>query len=135
MANQPDFSSLETRIKTLESAAGITEARVKELIGAETAVSIKTFLAGDEGKMLIKTEASKTVMEAMAATGTTPNKPSPASAAPPETQAANFEAAGDYEKAFTLLPESERADFLDAKSYAAFQKANRKGAVILNERK
>lgn len=132
MDNQPDFASIESRIKSLESAApAITEARVKELIGAEANVPIKAFLSGDEGKKLIGAESSRVTMELMGATGTTPVKPAPAASAPIGGDANSLIAAGKFEEAFPLLPAEARADFADAKSFAAYQKAMNKGAVLI----
>lgn len=135
MAEQPTLAALETRIAALEKLpAAVTEARVKEIVTAESSVPIKTFISSVEGKQLIGAEASRITMEALSNVGTIPAKPSPAAATPTAGTVADLEAAGEYEKSFALLPESERADFLDAKSYASFQKANRKGAVQLHQK-
>lgn len=130
MANQPDFASLESRIAALEKVpCGTTEARVKELITAESAVPIKTFIASVEGKQLIGAEASRVVMEAQASIGTTPAKPSPA--APGAESVTDMEAAGEYEKAFAASKDL-RAEFPSAKHYAAFAKANSEGRIVFN---
>lgn len=130
MAEQPTIAALEARIKTLETAApAITETRVKELITAETAVPIKTFLTGAEGKTIIGAEASRIVMEAMAASGTTPAKPSPA--APGADNPEQLEAAGEYEKAFAASKDI-RAEFSSWQHYAAFAKANSAGRITFN---
>lgn len=135
MADQPTIASLVSRIDDLEKLPqGATEARVKELITAESVVPIRTFLSTDEGKRIIGAESSRITMEALAAVSTSPNKPSPAAATPAAADVSALEASGEYEKAFPMLPAETRADFADAKSYAAFAKANRKGAVLINQK-
>ena len=130
MAEQPSLAALESRIAALEKVpCGTTEARVKELISAESNVPIKTFIASDEGKKLIGAEASRVLMEGQAAIGTAPLKPSPAPAL--ADNATDLEAAGEYEKAFAASKEI-RAEFPDAKCYAAYAKANKSGRIRFN---
>jgi len=143
MAETPDWKSFESRIVALETAIKTipTEARIGEIVGTSVANSVPTSMtawaSSEAGKKLIGAEASRITMEAFAATGTQPAKPAPASAdAQAGADAAkNFIAQGKFEEAYPLLTEEARAEFPDAKCYAAFQRANSKGQVrIANSR-
>lgn len=126
MAAQPDFAALEGRIAKLESAtpaAGVTEARVKELVTAE--------LGSDASKKSIEAiaqaKASATVIEASAATGTQPVKPAPAPAAG-ETNVKDLISAGKFEEAYAASAELQK-EFPDAKCFAAYAKSEAAGRV------
>lgn len=130
MAEQPTLAALETRIAALEKLPdSLTEARVREIVTAESAVPIKTFISSAEGKQLIGAEASRITMEALAGVSTIPAKPSPAPAAADNVE--QLEAAGEYEKAFNASKDL-RAEFDTWTQYAAFAKANKSGRITFN---
>lgn len=92
-ATKPDLSAFENRIAALEASVKLipTEARISELVTASVTSSMTAWAGSVDGKKLIGAEASRITMEAMAATGTTPVKPSPAGAGePPKQEAKTF---------------------------------------------
>jgi hypothetical protein len=118
--SSPDLSALTKRIEALEAKPNLTEARVSELVTAGVTPAITSWAASDDGKKLIGAQASKITMEAMAAVGTQPVKPSPAPALAGD-QFDNLEAQGKFAEAYALKPEL-RAEFPDAGSYASYRK-------------
>lgn len=127
MANQPDFATFESRLKTLEGATPLTEAKVKEIVTASTPDAVKAFVASEDGQKAVHASASKAVIGAAAATGTLPVKDTPAPAAG-ATGAADLVKAGDYAGAWAISPEL-KAEFPDAKCYEAYAKAEAAGRV------
>jgi len=129
MADKPDFSALEKRIADLESRPLITEARISEMLKASVSASIETFAASDAGKKIIGAEASRVASTALASVGTQPVKPAPVAAEEtPEQRLAALTQAGKHEDAYAQSPALQR-EFLSAKQYAAFMRANARGQV------
>jgi hypothetical protein len=89
---------------------------------------VKDFIA-TEARTLAKAEASRVVVEALAAVGTSPAKPSPA-AADMHASASNLIAAGKYEEAWAADPKLQR-EFLTASSCAAFFRAQKRGGIAI----
>jgi len=135
--NQVTLESIQKSVTALEGKL-LTEDRVRALIteqfNAASTKAVSDFLASDAGKKIIGAEASRVVMEAHAAIGTTPAKPSPAPSAggSAEEQSKALIAVGKYEEAFPLLSAAERSEFLGPKSYAAYMR-NRGNTVITSK--
>lgn len=125
------LEALATRIEALEkkptaeAVAGITEARVTEIVTAA--------LANDTTKATIKAEASKVFLDAGAATGTHPVKPSPANPTPTANATADLIKAGKYEEAYAG-DKALQAEFTDAKNFAAYAKANAAGQIRISNK-
>lgn len=127
--NQVTLESLQASITALEGKL-ISEDRIKEICGESATASIATWAGSEAGKKIMGAEASRITAEALANVGTTPAKPAPAAAGgeTPEQKAAALVAAGKYEEAYALDATAKR-DFISAKTYAAYMKANGQGAV------
>lgn len=126
----PDYAALEKRVLTLERdlLQGITRIQSLETRPAP--------LAEDAIKAVAKIEASRVTAEALAAIGTTPVKPTPAAADLNETPEAKAKAlikAGKFEEAYEANP-ALRAEFQNAKEFAAYCRAGRKGAFRISQR-
>jgi hypothetical protein len=101
---------------------GITEAKVKEIVAAAIPRDVQA---------IAHNVASRTVVEALAAIGTSPAKPTPVgSAETPEVQASSLITAGKYEEAWAADPKLQR-EFLSASSCAAFFRAQKRGGVSI----
>lgn len=126
--NQTTLETLQASITALEGKL-LTEARVKEIVGAESATAIATWSGSDAGKKIIGAESSRITMEALASVGTTPAKPAPVSAdATNATAIQNLEAQGKFEEAWAV-DKNIQAEFPSAKGYAAFRRAQFNGQV------
>lgn len=124
------LESLQQSITALEGKI-LTDARVKEIVGAETTSAISTWAGSEGGKKIIGAEASRITAEALANVGTQPAKPAPIGAAgndTPEQKAAALISEGKFEEAYKL-DKSLQAEFINGKSYAAFMRASGSGAV------
>jgi hypothetical protein len=123
--------TLETLQQSLTALEGkiLTEAKVKEIVGAETTSAITAWSGSEAGKKIIGAESSRIAMEALASVGTIPAKPAPAPAAgneTPEQKAAALIAEGKFEEAYKL-DEKLRAEFPSAAHFAAY--ARNSGSV------
>jgi hypothetical protein len=80
--NKTTLETLQASVTKMEGQLAnlLTEAKVKEICGAATTDAISTWAVSDAGKKIISGEASRVVMEAHAAIGTVPAKPSPVGA-------------------------------------------------------
>jgi translation initiation factor 6 (eIF-6) len=87
--NKTTLESLQSSITALEGKL-LTEDRVKALFteqfNATGSKAISDFVGSEAGKKIIAGEASRVVMEAHAAIGTTPAKPAPVNPAAAETK-------------------------------------------------
>jgi hypothetical protein len=86
------LETVQASVTALEAKIGtpLTEARVKEIVGAETTTAIAAWSASVEGKKIIGAESSRIAMEALAGVGTQPAKPSPAGNPEPAAAAKTF---------------------------------------------
>jgi hypothetical protein len=118
--SSPDLSALTKRIEALEAKPNLTEARVGELVTAGVTPAITSWAGSEVGKKAIGSEASRITMEAMAAIGTQPVKPSPA----PVVTGNSFRISKRRASLLKPMRSSRelRAEFPDAGSYAAYRK-------------
>ena len=126
--NQVTLESINAKLTALEGKI-LTEDRVKAIVGETTGPAatnaVKAWATSEEGKKIIGAESSRISMEALANVGTQPAKPAPVGASGNDTaedKAKTLIAQGKFEEAFPLLPASERADFMGAKSYGAYMR-------------
>lgn len=133
MAEKPsDFSAFEKRLADVEAGNATLQGQVKtftteaqvKTIAAETTTAT---LSSEPGKKLIEAEASRVVMAAMASTGTSPVKPSPAPAGTPSAK--DLVASGKFEEAYAASPELQ-AEFSSAALYATYAKAVKAGKIL-----
>lgn len=130
-SDSPLLLDLQNQITAL-SGKFPTEARVTEIVSAAAGKSLSDFVASVDGKKMIAAEASRIAMESGAAIGTTPAKPAPAGAGEvesPEVKAAALARSGKFDEAFALLPAAQKSEFINAKYYGAFMRAQKSGAV------
>lgn len=131
-ALRTDLNALKASAINAEQCDARIDARCERHIPVTTA-AIESWSASQNGKKIIGAEASRITVEALAAVGVNPAKPSPAPAAgsdTPEQKAAALVAEGKYEEAYRL-DKNAQAEFVTAKSYAAFMR-NRNSVKITN---
>jgi hypothetical protein len=129
--DKDDEKKEDDEAKKKAQAAAAPAAVTAESLAPMIAAEIGKWIGSEEGKKVLGASASKTVLEAMAATGTQPVKPAPAPAATEASDTAALVKAGKFDEAFKA-DENIRKEFPSAKAFAAYSKAFNSGAVKIN---
>ena len=129
MADSPvDTSALEKRIADLEASAKTftTEARVTTLVTEGATKTLNDWATSDAGKKIIGAEASRITLEAIAAIGTTPAKPSPANPATPPANPKTFAELVNEKVAAGMKKSQAITSLVGTKEYQEFLKTGGK---------